>query len=205
MTVLSFHRRDFTPAALLRNPHVMTVLPGRWPRRALLAGVPTESRLFTIEPHTQLLGFCHWLPHRTAPRNLQQVVCTENSPPGCALPCPDLLPDVQIVREYCRGVFWASVKHSGQEVCVRASSDGFTPWVSRYVRCVIQSSRPGENLVSSRMIPQAQQTGSNVGGMNVSLLGAEGVSRVVRIMVFSIDIKHLLSCPVDGGVCDTGL
>ena len=80
---------------------------------------------------------------------------------------------------------------------MRASSDGFTPWVSRYVRCVIQSSRPGENLVSSRMIPQAQQTGSNVGGMNVSLLGAECVSRVVRIMVFSIDIKHLISCPVD--------
>ena len=44
----------------------MTVLPGCWPRRALLAGVPTESRLFTTEPYTQLLGFCHWQPHRTA-------------------------------------------------------------------------------------------------------------------------------------------
>ena len=43
------------------------------------------------------------------------------------------------------------------------------------------------------------------GGMNVSLLGADGASRVVRIMVFSIDIKHLISCPVGGGVCDTGL
>ena len=128
-----------------------------------------------------------------------------DSTPGCALPCPDLLPDVQIVRKYCRGVFWASVKHSGQEVCVSASSDGFTPWVFRYVRCVIQSSRPGENLVSSRMIPQAQQTGSNVGGMNVSLPGAEGFLRVVRIMVFSIDIKHLISLSVGDGVFDTGL
>ena len=59
-------RRDFTPAAWLRNPHFMTVFPGYWPRRALLVGVPTESRLFTTEPHTQLLGFCHWQPHRTA-------------------------------------------------------------------------------------------------------------------------------------------
>ena len=74
MTSTSLDRRDFTPAALFRNPYVMTALPGRWPRRALLARVPTESRLFTPEPHTQLLGFCHWLPHRTALRNLQQVV-----------------------------------------------------------------------------------------------------------------------------------
>ena len=55
MTSLSRARRDFTPAALFRNPHVLTVLPGHWPRRALLAGVPTESRLFTIEPHTEFL------------------------------------------------------------------------------------------------------------------------------------------------------
>jgi hypothetical protein len=59
-------RRDFTPDAWLRNPHFMTIVPGYWPRRALLAGIPTESRLFTTEPHTQLLGFCHWQPHRTA-------------------------------------------------------------------------------------------------------------------------------------------
>src|SRR6185295_6104244 len=66
MTSMSPKGRDFTPAAWLRNPHFMTVFPGYWPRRALLAGVPTESRLFTTEPHTQLLGFCHWQPHRTA-------------------------------------------------------------------------------------------------------------------------------------------
>ncbi len=65
--------REFAPAALLRNPHFMTVLPGRWPRRALLAGVPTESRLFTTEPHTQLLGYCHWQPHRTACRTVVLV------------------------------------------------------------------------------------------------------------------------------------
>ena len=189
---------------MLRNPHVMTVLPSRWPRRALLAGVPTESRLFTTEPHAQLLGFCHWQSHRTAPRNLQQVVCTENSMPGCVLPCPDLLPDVQIARTYCRTVSWAFVKHSGQDVCVSASSSGFTPWVSRYACGVIQSLRPGDNRVSSRTSLQPQQMGSSVGAMNVSLLGAEGESRVVRIMVLSIDIKYLLSSPVDGGVCDTG-
>ena len=96
------------------------------------------------------------------------------------------------------------MKHSGQEVCVSASSSGFTPWVSRYACGVIQSLRPGDNRVSSRTRLQPQQMGSSVGAMNVSLLGAEGESRVVRIMVLSIDIKYLLSSPVDGGVCDTG-
>ncbi len=66
MTSMSSDSREFTPASWLRSPHFMTVFPGYWPRRALLAGVPTESRLFTTEPHTQLLGFCHWQPHRTA-------------------------------------------------------------------------------------------------------------------------------------------
>lgn len=72
-----------------------------------------------------------------------------------------------------------------------ASSDGLTPWVSRYVRCVIQSSRPGENLVSSRMSPQVQQMGSNVGGINVSLPGAEGASRMRCIAVSLIDMAAL--------------
>jgi predicted alpha/beta-fold hydrolase len=65
MTSMAPDWRDFTPATLLRNPHLMTLLPSYWPRRALLAGIPTESRLFTTEPHTQLLGFCHWQPNRT--------------------------------------------------------------------------------------------------------------------------------------------
>lgn len=63
--------RIFTPAALLHNSYLMTVLPGYWSRRALLAGIPTESRLFTTEPHTQILGFCHW---QTARADCQTVV-----------------------------------------------------------------------------------------------------------------------------------
>jgi hypothetical protein len=51
---------------------------------------------------------------------------------------------------------------------------------------------------------QTQQMGRSVGAMNVSLLGAEGASRVVRVMVFSTDMTHLLSTPVDDEVCDTG-
>jgi len=66
MTSVSPDWRDFTPATWLRSPHFMTVFPGYWPRRGLLDGVQTESRLFTTEPHTQLLGFCHWQPNRTA-------------------------------------------------------------------------------------------------------------------------------------------
>ena len=79
MTSMAPDRRDFTPAAWLRNPHFMTIVPGYWPRRALLAGIPTESRLFTTEPHTQLLGFCHWQPHRTACQTLVLVHGLEGS------------------------------------------------------------------------------------------------------------------------------
>src|SRR6476646_4024629 len=73
MTSRSPGRRDFIPAAWLRNPHFMTLFPLCWPRRALLAGIPTESRLFTTESHTQLLGFCHWQPHRTTCRTVVLV------------------------------------------------------------------------------------------------------------------------------------
>jgi uncharacterized protein len=73
ITSMSPDRREFTPAGLLRNPHFMTIVPGYWPRRALLDGIPTESRLFTSEPHTQLLGYCHWQPHRTACRTVVLV------------------------------------------------------------------------------------------------------------------------------------
>ncbi len=51
---------DFTPTVFLRNPHLMTLAASFWPRHEYLAGVPTEARLFTTVPRTQLLGFCHW-------------------------------------------------------------------------------------------------------------------------------------------------
>ena len=79
IAAMSPNGRDFTPAALLRNPHLMTILPGYWPRRGLLAGVPTESRLFTTEPHTQLLGYCHWQPTPTACQTLVLVHGLEGS------------------------------------------------------------------------------------------------------------------------------
>jgi len=71
MTSMSPDWRDFIPASLLRNPHLMTLLPGYWLRRGLLAGIPSDSRLFTTEPDTQLLGFCHWQPNR---RTCQTIV-----------------------------------------------------------------------------------------------------------------------------------
>jgi predicted alpha/beta-fold hydrolase len=79
MTSLSSGWREFTPATLLRNPHFMTVLPLCLPRQALLAGIPTESRLFTTEPHTQLLGFCHWQPQRTTCQTVVLVHGLEGS------------------------------------------------------------------------------------------------------------------------------
>jgi uncharacterized protein len=55
---------SFQPALTLWNPHLMTVVPRYWPRNGLLQGIPQESRLFTTEPSTQLLGICHWQPTR---------------------------------------------------------------------------------------------------------------------------------------------
>lgn len=49
----------------LRNAHLMTLVPPYWPRNRL-ASIPQESRLFTVEPGTELQGFCHWQSNRTA-------------------------------------------------------------------------------------------------------------------------------------------
>ena len=56
----------FTAPSLLRNAHVMTLVPRYWRRGSLLNGIPVEPRLFTVEPQTQLLGHCHWQPDRNA-------------------------------------------------------------------------------------------------------------------------------------------
>ena len=79
MTAMAPGWREFTPATLLRNQHLMTIVPGYWPRRALLAGIPAESRLFTTDPKTQLLGFCHWQPNRTGCQTLLLVHGLEGS------------------------------------------------------------------------------------------------------------------------------
>lgn len=70
---------EFTPATLLRNQHLMTIVPGYWPRRMLLADIPSESRLFTTDSQTQLLGFCHWQPARTGCQTLLLVHGLEGS------------------------------------------------------------------------------------------------------------------------------
>ena len=48
----------------MRNAHIMTLVPAYWRRTQALAGVPQESRLFTVAPDTQLQGFCHWQSDR---------------------------------------------------------------------------------------------------------------------------------------------
>ncbi len=79
MTAMAPDWREFTPATLLRNQHLMTIVPGYWPRRALLDGIPIESRFFTTDPKTQLLGFCHWQPNRTGCQTLLLVHGLEGS------------------------------------------------------------------------------------------------------------------------------
>lgn len=56
----------FVPARLLRNRHLMTLVPRYWSRGPLLAGIPKERRVFRTAPDTQIVGFCHWQPDRKA-------------------------------------------------------------------------------------------------------------------------------------------
>ena len=51
--------QPFEPYRLLRNPHLMTIAAGYWPRRLERLSRPTE-RLFAVEPDTQILAKCHW-------------------------------------------------------------------------------------------------------------------------------------------------
>ena len=44
----------------------MTLVPRYWSRGPLLAGVPSERRVFRTAPDTHLVGFCHWQPNRLA-------------------------------------------------------------------------------------------------------------------------------------------
>lgn len=57
---------SFRPPLLLRNAHLMTLMPRYWPRDLSMPGLPQESRLFTTRPDTQLLGYCHWQDNRTS-------------------------------------------------------------------------------------------------------------------------------------------
>ena len=59
---------SFYPPFPLRNAHLMTLVPRYVPRDTSLNGLPQESRLFTVAPHAQLLGACHWQnDRRSAP------------------------------------------------------------------------------------------------------------------------------------------
>lgn len=59
---------SFNAPFWLRNGHCMTVVPKFWPRGNGLHQLPVERRLFTVAPHTKILGYCHWQYDRlTAP------------------------------------------------------------------------------------------------------------------------------------------
>ncbi|WP_447603791.1 YheT family hydrolase [Nitrospira sp. Nam80] len=44
----------------------MTLVAKFYPRKGLLRDIPFEPRKFTVAPHTQVLGFCHWQHRRHA-------------------------------------------------------------------------------------------------------------------------------------------
>ena len=51
--------KEFVPHRLLRNRHLMTATPA-FLRRRFPRLPPGESRVFDVEPGTQLRGHCHW-------------------------------------------------------------------------------------------------------------------------------------------------
>ncbi len=55
----------FQPHPWLRNRHVMTLFPRFYPRRGLLAGIPSEERLFNVAAGSFIKGLCHWQPVRS--------------------------------------------------------------------------------------------------------------------------------------------
>jgi predicted alpha/beta-fold hydrolase len=57
---------SFQPPLLLRNAHLITLLPQLMPREISLTGLPQEPRLFATATDTHLKGFCHWQESRTS-------------------------------------------------------------------------------------------------------------------------------------------
>lgn len=61
------HLLPFTPHPWLTNPHAQTLAARARPRPHLLANVPTEDRLFHVDPQSRIKGVCSWHPNPQAP------------------------------------------------------------------------------------------------------------------------------------------
>src|ERR1700735_3356021 len=51
--------KEFVPHKTFRNPHLMTIAANFWPRKFPRLN-KSVSRLFEVEPGTQIRGECHW-------------------------------------------------------------------------------------------------------------------------------------------------
>ena len=71
--------KHFFPYPLLKGAHRMTLTPRWWPRPGLLHNVPTEERLFQVEPGSWVLTKCHW---QTQPR-LSSTLLLVHGLEGC--------------------------------------------------------------------------------------------------------------------------
>lgn len=56
--------RPFVAPLPLRNAHAMTILGAKRPRSFALSAQTVERREFRTEPHTTVVAYCHWQPHR---------------------------------------------------------------------------------------------------------------------------------------------
>lgn len=63
----SWKQPEFVPHRLLKNRHLMTIVPGFIPRKKPRFLQSGQARLFKINPDTQLLGHCHWQTDKQRP------------------------------------------------------------------------------------------------------------------------------------------
>ncbi|HEY9678843.1 MAG TPA: alpha/beta fold hydrolase [Drouetiella sp.] len=53
---------NFEPLSLLRNGHMMTIVPALWARQLPPITTPSVDRLFQVKPHIRILAKCHFAP-----------------------------------------------------------------------------------------------------------------------------------------------
>lgn len=55
---------SFKPLPLLKDKHLMTIIPTFWPRRFTISATASEKRVFKVAPDSRVLTHCHWQKNR---------------------------------------------------------------------------------------------------------------------------------------------
>ena len=166
---------DFVPPLLLRNPHLMTLVPRYWPRNHSRRRIPSSVRLFTVEEDTQLLGFCHWQDNPRASPTILLVHGLE----GCA------------DSHYMRGITFKAYRagfnviRMNQRTC--GGTDHLTPTLynsglSSDYRTIVRELAAREGLVNIWLVGYSMggnlvlKAAGEMGGSEPALAGVVAVS-----------------------------